>query len=72
MGAWCAGPTLPETVASLNKALVGALDSTTVKARMQALGIEPTPSSPAELASYAKQERERWSRVIRSAGIKLD
>ena len=64
--------TPPETVKALNKALVSALDSTTVKARMQALGIEPTPSSPAELASYAKQERERWSRVIRSAGIKLD
>lgn len=61
-----------ETVTTLNKALVAALDSTTVKARMQALGIEPTPSSPAELASYARKERERWSRVIRQAGIKLD
>src|SRR5262245_41899206 len=58
-----------DTVATLNKALVTALDSTIIKARMQALGIEPTPSSPAELASYARKERERWGRVIRDANI---
>ncbi|MBP0623720.1 tripartite tricarboxylate transporter substrate binding protein [Cupriavidus sp. LEh25] len=61
-----------EAVAALNKALVEALGTTAIKARMQALGIEPTPSTPAELATYARSERERWGRVIRDAGIKLD
>ena len=61
-----------ETVNLFNKALVAALDSTSVKARLQVLGIEPTPSTPAQLTSYAKSERERWGRVIRDAGIKLD
>lgn len=64
--------TPPETIAALNKALVGALDSTAVKARLQTLGIEPMPSTPAQLSAYAKSERERWGRVIRDAGIKLD
>jgi tripartite-type tricarboxylate transporter receptor subunit TctC len=43
-----------------------------VKARLQALGVEPTPGTPAQMASYARAERERWTRVIRDVGIKLD
>jgi tripartite-type tricarboxylate transporter receptor subunit TctC len=61
-----------ETVAALSKSLVAALESTEVKARLQALGVEPTPGTPAQMASYARAERERWGRVIRDAGIKLD
>ena len=59
-------------VAKLNKALVDALNSTPVKARFQVLGLEPTPSTPAQMASYAKAEREKWAQVIRASGIKLD
>ncbi|WP_342130999.1 Bug family tripartite tricarboxylate transporter substrate binding protein [Hydrogenophaga sp. OTU3427] len=62
----------PATVALLNKHLNEALNSTVVKARMQTLGIEPLPTSSLELARYAAQERDRWGRVIREAGIKLD
>lgn len=62
----------PATVELLNKTLNEALNTTEVKARMQVLGIEPLPSTPAESARYASQERERWSRVIRTANIKLD
>lgn len=60
------------TVQALNKNLVEALNSTPVKARMQALGIEPLPSTPVESARYASLERERWGRVIKEANIKLD
>jgi tripartite-type tricarboxylate transporter receptor subunit TctC len=61
-----------ETVARLNKALVDALESTAVKARFQALGVEPLPGSSAQMASYVKSERERWGRLIRDNNIKLD
>jgi tripartite-type tricarboxylate transporter receptor subunit TctC len=56
----------------LNKALVESLNSTAVKARFQVLGLEPTPGTPAQMAAYANAEREKWSKVIRAAGIKLD
>ena len=46
--------------------------STSVKARFQVLGLEPTPGTPAQKASYAKAERENWAVVIRESGIKLD
>jgi tripartite-type tricarboxylate transporter receptor subunit TctC len=60
------------TVQTLNKHLNEALNSTTVRARMQVLGIEPLPTSAADATRYAAQERERWGRVIREANIKLD
>lgn len=64
--------TPPETVAKLNKALVDALNSSTVKARFQALGVEALPGTPAQMGSYVKSERERWGRLIRDNGIKVD
>ena len=64
--------TSQEVIGKLNKALVDALNTTAVKARFQALGLEATPGTPAQMASYAKAEREKWARVIRASGIKLD
>ncbi len=61
-----------EAVAALNKAMVAALESTAVKARFQTLGLEAIPSTPAQMAAYAKAEREKWGQVIRAANIRLD
>ncbi|CDS50928.1 putative exported protein [Polaromonas sp. CG9_12] len=64
--------TPPEAVATLSKALLAALDSTEVKARFQTLGLEAIPSTPAQMAAYAKAEREKWAKVIRASNIRLD
>lgn len=64
--------TPPETIAKLNKALVEALDFTEVKARFQALGVDGMPGTPQDMARYVKSERERWGRLIRDNGIRLD
>lgn len=62
----------PQHVARMNKALVDALNSTEVKARMQALSVETMPGTPAQMAEYAKKERERWGKVIKANNIRLD
>ena len=64
--------TPPETVARLNKALVDALNSTPVKARFLALGVEGLPGSPNDMAKYVKDERERWGRLIKANNIRVD
>jgi tripartite-type tricarboxylate transporter receptor subunit TctC len=64
--------TPPEAVAELSKALLAALDSTEVKARFQTLGLEAIPSTPAQMAAYAKAERDKWAKVIRASNIRLD
>ena len=59
-------------VAILNKALLAALGTTAVKARFQTLGLEAIPSTPAQMAAYAKSERDKWGQVIRAGNIHLD
>jgi tripartite-type tricarboxylate transporter receptor subunit TctC len=56
----------------LNKALIKAIDTPAVKERFQTLGLEAIPSTPQQMADYAKAEREKWGKVIRAKGIKLD
>ena len=64
--------TPPATVAALSKALQDALASTSVKARFETLSLEALPGTPQDMAAYAKSERERWGKLIRDNGIKLD
>lgn len=64
--------TPPEVITKLSQALVAALNTTAVRARFQTLGLEATPGSPAQMATYARSEREKWGQVIRASGIKLD
>ncbi len=64
--------TPPETITTLNKALLTALDSTAVKARFQTLGLEALPSTPAKMAAYTQSERAKWGALIRSNNIRLD
>lgn len=59
-------------IGKLNTALVAAINSDAAKARFQTLGLEAIPGTPAEMAAYAKGEREKWGKVIKSKGIKLD
>jgi tripartite-type tricarboxylate transporter receptor subunit TctC len=49
-----------------------ALRGADVRKRLQDLSAEPMGLTPAETAAFMKQESERWDRVIRSAGVKLE
>jgi tripartite-type tricarboxylate transporter receptor subunit TctC len=64
--------TSPEQVKKLSDALQAALGQTAIKARMQAMGLEPLPGTPAQLAAYAKAERQKWGALISKIGVKLD
>jgi tripartite-type tricarboxylate transporter receptor subunit TctC len=59
-------------VAKNARALQAALESTQVKARFQALGLEAMPGTPQQMATFTHQERDRWGQLVHSAGIKLD
>lgn len=61
-----------DVVAKVNDALLKALDTTPVKARLQVLGLEATPSSPAQMADFAAKERTKWGQVIRTNGIRVE
>ena len=64
--------TPPEVVARLNQELVKVLRSDETKKKFFDLGVEPTPTTPGEIADYSRTEAARWSAVIKAAGIKLE
>jgi tripartite-type tricarboxylate transporter receptor subunit TctC len=64
--------TPPEIVSKVNAALLKAMGTASVQARLQALGLEAIASSPAAMAQYAAAERTKWGQVIRASGIKVD
>lgn len=59
-------------IEKLNTTLRQAMDTTAVKARLQALGLEASFSGPKQMADYVAAERSKWGEVIRKAGIRLD
>jgi len=61
-----------EAINTLNKALLTALNTTEVKARLQVLGLEAIHSSPKQMGNYISKERSKWAPIIKSSNIKAD
>ena len=40
--------------------------------RLRALGLEPWPSTPEELARYQASEIIKWAKVVKDSGAKAD
>ncbi len=64
--------TPPAEIQRLNSALQAALNSTPVKARFQALGVEAMPGTPEQMNAFAKTERARWGQLIKEIDLKID
>ncbi len=64
--------TAPEDVKRFNAALVAALQSEAVQSKLLAMGVEPTPGTAQQMAAYVGTERERWGKLIRERGIRVD
>ena len=56
----------------LNAELKLAMAAPEVKAFFAEAGIEAVASSPAEMDRYFREERERWARVIKDTGARID
>ena len=64
--------TPPEIIERLNREVNAALADPAVRARMAELGSEPLPGSPVEFAKLVAEETEKWSKVVKFAGLKAD
>ncbi|HXF88347.1 MAG TPA: tripartite tricarboxylate transporter substrate-binding protein [Xanthobacteraceae bacterium] len=59
-------------VAKLNKAMSDTIDNPTVRKKLEDLGLEiipPPKRTPEYLAKFIPEEIERWTRVVKAAGI---
>ena len=56
----------------MNAQLVTILATGDVREKLQAQGIEPVSSSPAQLGAHLKSEMVKWEKVVRLSGAKVD
>jgi tripartite-type tricarboxylate transporter receptor subunit TctC len=59
-------------VEKLNADIVRVLNMPDVRERLAAMGSTPVGGTPEQFGDYVKREIERWGRVIRESGIKVD
>jgi tripartite-type tricarboxylate transporter receptor subunit TctC len=64
--------TPPDIVAKLNQAVGAGLEDDKVRSRLVDLGNVPTKMSAADYGKLIAIENEKWAKVIKFAGIKLD
>ena len=71
------GPLAPaktprDIITKLNNELNAILQRPDVKKRFAADGIEALGSTPEQFGAYVKNEIERWAKVVKAAGVKLE
>jgi tripartite-type tricarboxylate transporter receptor subunit TctC len=61
-----------EIIDRLNKEINAGLADPTTKSRFADLGSTPFPGSPSGFGQFIAEETEKWSKVVKFAGIKAD
>jgi tripartite-type tricarboxylate transporter receptor subunit TctC len=61
--------TPPETVQKLNRAIVDALNDPAARKQLENFGLEPSPSSAAELRATIESDVRFWRPVIQATGF---
>lgn len=61
-----------DAVAKLHAAAVKALATPQVKERFASLGVQPVGDTPEQFGAVIREDLARWSRVIKSAGVKVE
>lgn len=59
-------------IARYNREVAAALQRPAFRARLQSVGVDPAPSSPADFAAFVERDRARWTRLVRDAAIRPD
>jgi tripartite-type tricarboxylate transporter receptor subunit TctC len=72
LGLFAPAGTPSDIVARLNAEIVRALRLPEVSGQIVSGGEQPHPTTPEELGRFVRSETEKWARVIKTAGIRLD
>ena len=66
------GATPREIIARLNQDIGRVLNTSEMRSRLAAEGAEAKGGSPEEFGRYFRAEMDKWAKVIRAAGIRLE
>ncbi len=64
--------TPPAVIEKINAGLVKVLKMPELQERMQTVGADAVGSSPGEFAAFLKRDTDRWTKVLRDSGAKLE
>ena len=71
-GMFAPAATPREIVSRLSRELVKALESADLRERLTALGVDPWPGTPEQLAELLRADIERYGVIARSAGLRRE
>ncbi len=71
-GVFAPARTPRDSVSRLSREVIKALESPDLRERLAALGVDPWPGTPEELASLVRSETTRYAKIIKSIGLRLD
>jgi len=63
--------TPPAVIARLNQEAVKAMGSADVRDKLIAAGVDPESGTPEQLAAKLRIETEKWGKVVKAAGMKV-
>lgn len=64
--------TPPAVVRRIQSEIRAAIAAPDLRDKMRSEGMEPVGSTPEEFAAFIRREQERWGRVIKQAGIRVE
>jgi len=56
----------------LNRDAMRALESAEVRERYAGMGVSPAPSTPERAAAYLKSETDKYAKVVKAIGLKIE
>ena len=56
----------------MNEVVVKVVRAPEIRSQFEALGADPVGSSPEEFAAFVRRESERYAKVVKVSGAKLD
>jgi len=71
-GLFAPARTPPDVVARLSREVIKALESPELRKQLAAMGVDPWPGTPEQLASLVRSETARYAKLIKSIGLRLD
>lgn len=71
-GVLTTGGTPRETVAKINADIVKVLNTPEMKEKIIGFGAEVIANSPEQMDAFLRADRERWAKVIRDSGLKIE